>query len=321
MAVNAILRADVLADVPSAAAGKIIQGATEQSAALRLFSTISMNRKQTKIRIEDALPMAYWVSGDTGMKATSKGTWANKTLEAEEIAVIIPVPDAVMDDADFDIWGWIRPKAEEAIGRALDAAIFFGVNKPSTYPDAVVTDARDAGNSVTQGAATQAEGGIVQDFNDLFGVIEDEGFDVNGIVANRKLRRFIRGARNAQGDRFAEVGPNGGTIDGTTVAYAMRGLWPAAVGGGSPVAAPLAIAGDFTQGIVGIRQDITAKVLTEAVIQDPATGEIAYNLAQQDMTALRLTARFGFQVSNYSTREVPGVSASGRYPFAVLEAA
>ncbi len=320
MAVNAILRSDVFADVPAANAFKIITGATEQSAALRLFPQIRMTRKQERIRIEDALPMAYWVNGDTGMKQTTKGTWSDKLMTAEEIAVIIPIPDAVLSDADFDVWGWITPKAEEAIGRALDAAIFFGLNKPATYPDSVITDARDAGNVVTQGDAAQNEGGIVQDFNELFSTVEDDGFDVTGVVANRKLRKFIRGARNAQGDRFAEVGSNGGTIDGTNLVYAMRGQWPAAVGGGTPVPAPLAIAGDFSQGIVGVRQDITAKMLTESIIQDPGTGAIVYNLAQQDMTALRLVARFGFQVANYNTREKPAGSTD-RYPFAVLEAA
>lgn len=318
MAVNAVLRGDVLADVPPSEAAKIISGAVEQSAAMQLFTRLPMNKKQSRIRIEDALPMAYWVNGDTGMKQTSKGTWKDKTLEAEEIAVIIPIPDAVLDDADFDLFAWLQPKAEEAIGRTLDQAIFFGTNKPATFPTGLVPRAREVGNSFTQGSSAQNEGGIVEDFNSLFALVEEEGFDVNGITANRKLRRYIRGARNAQGDRFAEVGANGNTIDGTPVVYSMRGLWPAAVTGGSPVAAPLAVIGDYTQGILGVRQDITAKILTESVIQDPVTGDIVYNLAQQDMKALRLVARFGFQVANYATREAPD-SEDGRYPFAVLE--
>jgi HK97 family phage major capsid protein len=319
MAVNAILRGDALADIPPESAAKIIAGATGQSAALQLFTQLPMNRKQTRIRIEDALPMAYWVSGDTGLKATTKGTWTDKLMEAEEIAVIIPIPDAVVADADFDVWGWIQPKAEEAIGRALDAAVLFDVNRPVGFPAAVVPSARAASNTITQGHNAQSAGGIVADFSDLFAEVEDQGFDVSAVVANRRLRKFVRNARNTLGERFAEVGSNGGSIDGTTLVYSMRGQWPDATTGVGATAAPLAIAGDFTQGIIGVRQDITAKVLTESVIQDPATGEIVYNLAQQDMTALRLVARFGFQVANYTTREHP--SATGRYPFSVLEAA
>jgi len=34
--------------------------------------------------------------------------WAGVTLEAEEIAAIVPCPAAVIDDADFDVWGELR---------------------------------------------------------------------------------------------------------------------------------------------------------------------------------------------------------------------
>lgn len=312
MAVNLISRTDAVADLPPDAASKIITGAVEQSAALRLFERLPMNRKQDRIRVESALPIAYWVDGDTGMKQTTKMAWKDKLLTAEEIAVIVPVPENVIADADYDLWGAVTPRAQEAIGRKLDEAIFFGIDAPASFPDGLVPDATAAGNTVELGTSTSAEGGIVQDFNDLFGEVEDDGFDVNGVVANRRLRRWIRGARNAQGDRFAEVGANGGTIDGTDMVYAMRGQWPDVAASANAVA----IAGDFTQGIVGVRQDITAKVLDQAVIQDPATGAIVYNLAQQDMVALRLTARFGFVVSNYLTREQ--AADAERFPFAVL---
>lgn len=314
MAVNVISRTDAVADLPPSAASKIISGVVEESAALRLFQRLPMNRKQDRIRVESALPVAYWVDGDTGMKQTSKMAWKDKLITAEEIAVIVPVPENVIADADYDLWGAVTPRAQEAIARKLDEAIFFGVDKPASFANALVPDAVAAGNTVALGSNAQAEGGIVEDFNDLYATVEEDGFDVNGVAANRKLRRYIRGARNAQGDRFAEVGANGGTIDGTTLVYAMRGQWP--TGGATGTANAVAIAGDYTQGIIGVRQDITAKMLDQAVIQDPATGEIAYNLAQQDMVALRLVARFGFVVSNTLTREQANEAA--RYPFGVL---
>lgn len=314
MAVNLISRTDAVADLPPSAASKIISGVVEESAALRLFQRLPMNRKQDRIRVESALPVAYWVDGDTGMKQTTKMAWKDKLITAEEIAVIVPVPENVIADADYDLWGQVTPRAQEAIARKLDEAIFFGVDKPASFPNAIVPDAVAAGNKVELGTATQAEGGIVEDFNNLYATVEEDGFDVTGVAANRRIRKWIRGARNAQGDRFAEVGANGGTIDGTNLVYAMRGQWP--TGGAAGTDNAIAIAGDWEQGIIGVRQDITAKMLDQAVIQDPATGDIAYNLAQQDMVALRLVARFGFVVSNTLTRERP-VDAD-RYPFGVL---
>jgi hypothetical protein len=54
-------------------------------------------------------------------------------------------------------------------------------------------------------------------------------------------------------------------------------------------------------------------VLSEAVIQD-TEGNIVYNLAQQDMVALRVVMRLGVQIANPVTRR----KGKAGYPFAVL---
>jgi hypothetical protein len=61
-----------------------------------------------------ALPVTYWVSGDTGLKHTSETAWAGVTLTAEEIACIVPIPEAVINDASFDVWTELRPALAEA---------------------------------------------------------------------------------------------------------------------------------------------------------------------------------------------------------------
>jgi hypothetical protein len=91
----------------------------------------------------------------------------------------------------------------------------------------------------------------------------------------------------------------------------MRGLWP--TGGG----AARRSRSTATQFVVGVRQDITWKLLDQAVIQDN-TGAIVYNLAQQDMVAMRMTMRVGWQVANTINYDQP-VEAS-RYPAGVLHA-
>lgn len=316
MAVNITARSDAVADVPAAMASLIIDGASRQSAALQLFKKLPMGRRQERIRVLSALPVAYFVNGDTGTKQTSKGAWVDKLVTAEEIAVVLPVPINVIEDVDYDLWGYLRPDAEEAIGKALDEAIFFGVNKPATWPTALIPAAIAAtpSHAVTRGTATQANGGIAQDFNSLVGLVENDGFDVSGIMANRRMRQFLRGARSTQGVQLAEFGTNGDVVMGMGVQYGARGSWP--VGGVTGTVNPLALIGDFSQGILGVRSDISAKMLDQAVIQDPVTNAIVYNLAQQDMVALRLVARFGFQVSNFVTWE-QGTEAN-RFPFAVF---
>lgn len=58
------------------------------------------------------------------------------------------------------------------------------------------------------------------------------------------------------------------------------------------------IAGNFKKLVYSIRQDVTVKLLDQGVIQDPSTKEIVYNLAQQDMVALRVDVRMGWALPN-----------------------
>jgi HK97 family phage major capsid protein len=303
---NVISRTDAAAMIPEDVAPGILQGAVERSAALQLFRTVPMSTNQQRQPVLSALPFAYFVNGDTGLKQTTEAAWANIYLNVEEIATIVPIPEAVLDDVDFDLWGSIQPLLEEAIGRTLDAAIFFGTDKPATWPAAIGAGAAAAANTATIGA-TQANGGIARDIGNAMATVEADGYDVNGFVTRTAMRATFRNARDTTGQKLADVSPQ--EVDGQPVVYAMRGMWP--TGAGS-IAAFL---GDFTQGILGIRQDITYKLLDQAVIQDN-TGAIVFNLAQQDMVGLRVVARFAFAVSNPINREQP--TEASRYPFGCL---
>jgi HK97 family phage major capsid protein len=304
---NIISRADVDAFIPEEVATEVLQAATQASAALSLFPSVTMSTKTRRMPVLAALPVAYFVNGDTGLKQTTEMAWSGKYLEAEEIACIVPVPEAVIDDADFDLWGQIQPRLAEAIGRTLDAAIFNNVNKPATWPAAIIPAAIAAGNVYERGTNNAAAGGIAADVSALFSLVEADGFIVDGLVANGVYRGYLRNARDANGVLLSEVSQ--GTIYGVPIQYAMTGLWPAA-------ATAEAIAGDFSQGIIGIRQDITYKVLDQAVLTD-AAGLVIYNLPQQDMVALRVVARYGFQVANAMTWE--NSNDATRYPWAVMQ--
>src|SRR3972149_3889688 len=134
-------RTDTGALIPEDVSREIIKGTTERSMALQLFRHHTMSRAQQRIPVLSVLPYAYWVQGDTGLKQTSEVNWTNKYLDAEELAVIVPIPEKVLDDVDYDLWAEIKPLLEEAIAMALDDAIFFGTNKPASWPNDGVTPA------------------------------------------------------------------------------------------------------------------------------------------------------------------------------------
>lgn len=306
-------RSDVAALIPETVSTAMLGKAVDQSAVLQLFGRIPVPGGTLRFPVLNALPVAYWVSGDTGLKQTTELGWSNKYMTVEEIAVILPIPDNVVADVqERNLWDEAMPLMIEAFGRTLDSAVFFGTNAPASFPTNVVAAATAAANTVTIGTNLAAAGGFLGDVDDLYGKVEADGYDVNAFIASIAAKPLLRKNRLTTGERTdpGRVGADLNSIDGYPIAYPMRGMWPTGSG------AAQMLGGDWSNFLVGIRSDITMKVLTEAVIQDN-TGQIIYNLAQQDMTAVRLTFRVGWVVKNIINNDQP-IEAS-RYPAAVLK--
>jgi len=305
-----ISRTDAAALIPEEVSARMLKALAADSAVLNSFTRVPVAAAQVRFPILSALPVAYFVTGDTGLKQTSEVNWDNKYLNIEELAVICPVPENVLDDTDFDIWNEVEPLIRQAIARTLDDAVFFGTNAPGTWPTdiAAACAAVTAPNSVVRGTAAAAAGGIAGDLSDVLSLLELEGYDASQLIARTTLKGLLRNARNVDGDRHPEVDQN--NVYGASVSYPMRGLWPTAL------SSPELFALDPAEFVVGVRSDISIKVLDQAVIQDGA-GAIVYNLAQQDMVATRVTFRVGWQVSNTINYDEP--TEADRYPAAFLE--
>lgn len=324
-----INRADAEALMARQEISEITQSAVESSAALRTFRTVNMGTATARMPVIDALPVAGFVTeaaDATGVKPTAEQVWATKTLTAEEIAVIVPVHENVFDDTEMNVWDEIRPRIAEAFGKVLDAAVFFGGGagagatsapaKPASWPVGLEPGARAAGNVYSEATA----GDLVEDISQVWALVEADGFDVNVNYASRAMRARLRGLRDTTGQPLLSVQGGLGTrpdytIYGEDLEFVTNGAWRPALAdadtattGNQPAGANL-IAGDRNMAILGIRQDVTYKILTEATV-----GTL--NLAERDMIAIRAKFRVAFQVADPTTIE-GGASA---YPFAVLGA-
>ena len=277
--------------IPEPVSREIFQGVVESSAVLKAGRKLpNMTAKTQSVNVLDMLPMAYWVDGDTGFKQTSAMSWEKKKLYAEELAVIIPIPEAVLDDSNYDIWGEVRPRIVEAMGRKIDEAVLFGTGKPSTWRDSIVKTATDAGNVVTE---TDKPFLDIMGKDGVIAKAEESGYMPTGVMSAVKMRAKLRGLTDDAGRPIFLSGMQGSAqymLDGMEMTFPMNGAWHDDEA--------LMIVGDFHQLVYSIRQDVTYKILTEAAIVDPNTKGILYSLAQQDMVALRAVMRLGWEIPN-----------------------
>lgn len=297
MAVNITNRADAEAIIREQIVSNIFQDAPKHSVFLSMARKLpNMTSNQTRIRVLDFLPTAYWVNGDTGMKQTTRQAWDNVFINAGELAVIVPISDAVLSDAEFDIFGEITPRVMEAIGQKVDAAVIFGDNRPSEWGLDIISRARQAGNNVSPTTGKDYYDLILGE-NGVFAKVEDDGYGVTGALAPMTFKSKLRGLRDTTGQPIFKSNMQDVarySLDGAPLTFPENGAF-------FPSIAQLVV-GDFSQAVYAIRQDITVKILDQGVIQDPTTKEIVYNLAQQDMTALRIVFRMGWALPNPATR-------------------
>ena len=312
-----ISRADALALLARQDINEIVKPETAQSAALAAFRTIRMSAGVARMPVLSALPTAGFVSHNnstdaSGIKPTSKVSWVNKELIAEEIAVIVPVHENTLADSSFDIWGEVRPLVAQEFGRVLDAAVFFGTNKPTSWVDpALVNGAIAAGNYQVRGSGsvdTPDRFDLAVDFNEAFGLVEDDEFDVNSAFTGRFLRRSLRGLRDDDGqpiylDALRSDGSTA-SIYGQDLRYLTNGGWDRTKA--------TALVGDSNKVVLGIREDVQVKLLDQATL---GTGANQINLAERDMVALRFKFRVAFATA-FSTARIGGKPTD--YPFAVI---
>lgn len=297
-----ITRTDADAVIETQVANEIFEGVVKESKALSMFKRLpNMTSDKTKIRVLDTLPVAYFVDETTsnGRKNLTKVAWDKKFINAAELAVIVPIKENVLNDASIDIWAEVKPRIIEAFGKKIDNAMFFGVDKPADWRKGLVPSVIDAGAEVTE------TGKLYSDINDVMTKVEESGYEVNGLLGGVGLKGKFRMMTDTTGQPL-----NTTEIGSIARNFMDNGVWDKTKS--------TLIAGDFSQAVYAIRQDVTYKILDQAVIQDPSDGSILYNLAQDDMVALRVVMRLGWEIPNPVNAEN---ETATRFPFASLKPA
>jgi len=323
-----VTRSNAAALIPEDASRELLRGVAATNPLLQLARRLpDMSTAQRRTPVMSALATAYFVSGDTGLKQTTSVEWENKYIDAEELAVIVPIAEAVLDDAGYDMWAEIRPELVNALNYAINSAVLFGTNIPGTWTTnlgaagllARVTAASHVVDLSTQVAAGEDIYDVIMGPSGTIALIEADGFMPTGHLAATSLRGTLRGLREkvyngtttvaGGAPIFARSMQEGGgyTLDGDPMYFTTDGSMAAGN--------TLLFTGQWDQLVWAMRQDVTYKVLDQAVLQDGA-GNILYNLAQQDMVALRVVMRLGFALPNPINRV--NQTAATRLAFSAL---
>jgi len=303
-------------EMPIEVSREVIQVAVQNSAVMQLATVQPMPTRQASVPVLSAYPTAYWLSGanqsakESSFKQTTTVDWSSYTMRAEEMAVLIPIPDAYIQDTGVDLFNEVKPLIGQAFGQLIDQAVLFGVNNPwlgqsgSLYAQAVAK-----GNTVTAGAISGQD--LAGDIADVAVLLEDDGYDFNGLASYKSFRWKLNKLRSTTGEPIYQPSLAQGelaTIYGEPYASVNNGTW-------DKTKAYL-LAGDWQYVRFGVRQDMTFSISDSAVIVDPDNNnKVVYSAFQQDGKVLRCVMRVAF-VCAFPL--VTPLNTSNPYPFAVL---
>ena len=259
MAYNSLIsRTDAAALIPEDVSAEIFNSVVEMNPIMRLARRLpNMSTSTRRLPVMSALATAYFVSGDNGLKQTSEVNWENKYVTAEELAVIVPIPEAVLDDAGYDIWGQVRPEIEKAISVAITGAVINGTNIPASWTTdlgaaGLYAGANSAGNLVSLAAYADAYEAILGETaagtDGMFMTVEADGFMVTGSIAALAMRGILRNTRDSDGNPIFKANMQDATryeLDGAPIYFPTDNSIPAAT--------ELMISGQWDQLVYSIR--------------------------------------------------------------------
>ena len=323
-------------ELPPEVAAGILDDVITSSAAMQLGSVTRMARREKVFTLVETLPDAYWIKGtaatdkpsfgpgssqtdgsrqakDLALKQTTGMSWKQAKMEAEELAVMVPLPDTWAADSDVD-FDEIKPYLVEAMSKKIDNAILFGTEVPSSWVangfNGILPDALGKGNSLNGGNIGTSPGQYV-DLADAIAALAEEmaevGYEPTGFVTYPGFRWKLVRLRDNEGSPIYTPldGPIRQGIYGLPLAEVTNGTWNTHKDDAH------LITGDWSTLKIGIRQDIEFAVSDSAVITDQS-GAIQLNAFQQDTKVLRATFRIAATVVN------PLKRLGGTYPFYVL---
>lgn len=288
-----VTRTDIEAAIEDEFSTRFLDSALESSTVLAAFESVPMGKKVQNMPALSTRPEAKWVGSTaaTRTKPTSKFSFENKFLTAEELAVIIVLNEEDIEDASDDLLARAAGLGGESMGRKLDQTVLFGTDKPASWTSlALFAAATAAGNIFQVGTgANDLVGSIYQAAQ----AVDDSGADPSGFLSRKGLTYQLANLRDSTNSPIylPSLSASPGSVDnvaGLDAFFNKNGAWDRTKALGMVV--------DRKAALVGVRSDISVKFLDQATVD-------GVNLAENDQVALRFRARYAYVLADVMTAE------------------
>lgn len=253
--------------IPVELSKDIVKGVQKGSAIMNLSKIEPMKTSKKTISVLNGLN-AYIV-GEGEAIGTSEAGFTPVQLETQKYAIIVPFSNELVKESIVDVFEEIKDDINEQFARLFDQKAI----------ERIVTA---AGTQTVAEGATAGQA-LHEDISDTMALVETHGYDANGFITAYATKNRLRKLKDANGNALytpAITAEMSDELFGQPIEYSF-GVDPQVI---------TAITGDFKYSVVGISGEMEYTLLTEATVN-------GVNLAEQDMSALRVIANFAHVVT------------------------
>ena len=250
--------------------------------------------RQMRAAVEDVVtagtftfPAGMSNVAEAGVKPTADGTLASYQLVAQKMAVFVTVTEELLAESAIDIISFYQTALTQQFAKLIDVHALAGGGPFGTENLSAAAAAAGGAHVQVLGGTIAAPTNAHTSVANAIGSIESDDLSPSGIMLAQALKAHFRGLNDTTGRPLYIESLTADVPDqlyGEPVNYIGRGVFPTA--GASTLRG---IVGDFSQYIIGIRDQLSFSLHNEGTV-----GGI--NLLETNQVALRAEMRLGAKV-------------------------
>ena len=264
---------------------QFIEGIRREAAVASLARVDRLVGKRQKYTIYGGRPTVSFVD-EGAEKPVTGAEFSQLTLNVKKLAAIVVYTQELLEDAQDDPRVLINQDLAAAFAQKIDAHAL-GYENGSAISGSFDTELTNSTATTELGTTGDA---VARSVSAAMEKVEAEGYNPNGLILASDAKAALRDARNTVETTQPVYTPGytqgPDSIYGLPISYSSNlDGFPAGSG------KVLGVVGDFSQAVLGVRMDLTARVSDQATVN---IGGTQHNLFQRNEVAVLWETRVGF---------------------------